>query len=359
MVVPAYKKRLLALYGMALAGAFIVHTLFNYYNPFLFESHVKVMPEMLTIQLGDDAKSIAQTLQDNHIIPSQFWFLNYIILNGWDKQLKYGKYQFLPGDTPVDVAKKIHLGEIVEHRFTIIAGWKFSDLRTKIKALKGIQHTIAKQTNETIAQYLQIDKAFLDGAFFPETYYYTDGEKDIDILKRAHDTMELVFQRELENYQQKILDYSAFTTWTGTLHDKYKVLSLAAIIEKETFVDDEYPIIASVFHNRLLREMRLQADPTVIYAIGDQYKGRIRTKHLRFKSPYNTYTTKGLPPFPIAYASEKAIQAALNPANSNYLYFVAKGDGRAHIFNSSLQEHSKAVDRYWKIIEKRKRRRKN
>lgn len=332
--------------------------LLHHYNPFLFDSRIQDKERGFSIKQGDTAKSITKRLFEQKIIASETWFLIYLSVKGWGTDLKYGKYHFFPGDRPIDIAKKIHLGEVVEYRISIIEGWRFRDLRKKLSQSQFLKNTIEGQSNQQVAERLGIDEAYLDGAFFPNTYHYNEGVTDIEILKRAYDTMNLFFNQALLSYQNRPLSYSAFSTWTKSIQDQYKILSLAAIIEKETFVDEEYPLISSVFHNRLIKDMRLQADPTVIYAQGEDFKGRIRTKHLRFKSPYNTYTTKGLPPFPIAYASGKAIKAAFNPAKTDYIYFVAKGNGREHVFNADLEDHNKAVDKYWKIIESRKKRKK-
>ena len=349
-VVPVYKRRLLALYWVLMSLCFMAHALLNYFNPFLFNSSIEQASVVVSIPEGSNIKQIARSLHEYKAISSPLWFVAYVSLRGWEKELKYGEYQFFKGDTPIDIAAKIQRADVVTHQITVVEGWRFKDLKAHLNKLKTITHTIKEKTDEEIAKILDIPTAFLDGAFLPNTYYYNYGESDINLLRRFRHAMQEVFKQEFNNQQT---EHTAFSTWTHSVQDEYKVLSLAAIIEKEAVTTQEYKIISSVFHNRLLKNMLLQADPTVIYAAGDRYKGVIRKRHLRFKSPYNTYTTKGLPPFPIAYAGVLAIRAAINPVKSDYLYFVAKGDGREHFFNSSLKEHNKMVKRYWNIIEKR------
>jgi UPF0755 protein len=350
---PKYKKRLLSAYFLVLFLSFITNFSIQNYSIFFSSSIISTPSIIVNIKKNSTSKKIAQQLYEEKVIASPFLFSTYIFLKEWGKHLKYGKYEFFQGETIIDIAEKLYRGDIKNHRLTIIEGWKFSDLRKKIAETKYIKHTIQKQTNQEIATIIGIPKEFLDGAFFPDTYHYMDGELDTNLLLQAYTKMKKVYQNEFKNRKQ--LKHSAFTSWTGTVQDQYKVLSLAAIIEKESFIEREYGIISSVFHNRLRKNMLLQADPTVIYAVGNKYQGKIKKKHLRFKSPYNTYTTKGLPPFPIAFSGEKAIRAALNPQKTDYIYFVAKGNGREHHFNSTLLEHNKDVDAYWLRVEAQRR----
>ncbi|MGB2078866.1 MAG: endolytic transglycosylase MltG, partial [Vibrio sp.] len=193
-----------------------------------------------------------------------------------------------------------------------------------------------------IAKALDLPYAKLEGLLLPETYNYTKGMSDLDVLKRAA----VALQTELDvqwNDRQNDLP----------LKSAYEALILASIIEKETAEDSERAKVASVFINRLNIGMKLQTDPTVIYGMGDRYQGNIRRSDLRRATPYNTYVIYGLPPTPIAMVSKKSIQAATHPDKTKYLYFVATGKG-GHVFNTNLKDHNRSVQAYLKVLRSQK-----
>jgi UPF0755 protein len=174
-----------------------------------------------------------------------------------------------------------------------------------------------------------------EGRFYPETYYVSRGVTDIELLTRAYDEMERVLQQEWQQREQGL-----------PLKTPYEALILASIVEKESAIAEERPLIAGLFTNRLRKKMRLQTDPTVIYGI-ENYDGNIRFRDLRKDTPYNTYTRHGLPPTPIALPGREAIHATLHPEKTEYLYFVAYSDGSGrHVFSTNLKDHEKAVDQY-------------
>jgi UPF0755 protein len=181
---------------------------------------------------------------------------------------------------------------------------------------------------------LGFPKLHPEGQFYPDTYHYRLGDSDLMIFRKAFDLMQERVDRAWENRLPEI-----------EIHSRYQALVMASIIEKESGVWEEQPEISGVFNNRLRLDMKLQTDPTVIYGIGDKYKGNITRKHLETDTPYNTYTRKGLPPTPIALPGESAILAAVNPLETESLYFVAKGEGK-HKFSRTLQEHNAAVKKY-------------
>ncbi|WP_428775978.1 endolytic transglycosylase MltG [Vibrio sp.] len=253
-------------------------------------------------------------------------------------QLKAGSYQLQPGMTLKQALEQINSGK--EHQFaiTFVEGSRFSEWQQSLAEAPHLKQTITGQSEAEIAKRLSIDRDKLEGLFLAETYHYTSGTTDLEILQRAHNNLSKILDREWQQKQQKL-----------PLGEPYDALILASIIEKETAVDGERRRIASVFINRLNKRMRLQTDPTVIYGMGDKYDGNIRKRDLRTPTPYNTYVISGLPPTPIAMPGEASIAAALNPEQSSYLYFVASGDG-GHVFSKTLTEHNRAVRAYLKQL---------
>jgi UPF0755 protein len=249
-------------------------------------------------------------------------------------RLHAGEYALPPGITPRELLRKMAAGEVVQHRFTIVDGWTFKQLRLALANEAGLQQTLPGATDEDIAHRVGIDDGKAEGWFLPETYAWIKGESDFDVLKRAHDAM------------RKTLD----KLWPARASDvkvdtPYQTLILASIIERETAQPAERAQIAGVFTRRLKFGMRLQTDPTVIYGMGDSYAGNIRRVDLETDTPYNTYTRDGLPPTPIALPGAVAVEAALHPAPGDALYFVARGDG-SHEFSPTLDAHNRAVQKY-------------
>lgn len=189
---------------------------------------------------------------------------------------------------------------------------------------------------ERLMQTLGSEYKHPEGLFFPDTYFFEKGTTDIALLKTAYDKMKLVLEQEWKDKEQNL-----------PLETPYQALILASIVEKETGASEERAQIAGVFTRRLQKGMLLQTDPTVIYGMGDSYKGNIRSKDLRQATAYNTYVITGLPPTPIAMPGQQAIHAALHPLKGKSLYFVAKGNGEGtHVFSATLREHNNAVNKY-------------
>jgi UPF0755 protein len=249
-------------------------------------------------------------------------------------RLHAGEYALPPGITPRELLRRMSVGEVVQHRFTIVDGWTFRQLRLALAAESGLAQTLPGLADEELARRVGIDDGRPEGWFLPETYAWVKGESDLDVLKRAHTAM------------RKTLD----RLWPARAGDvgldtPYQALILASIVEKETARADERPLIAGVFMRRLKFHMRLQTDPTVIYGLGESYDGNIRRRDLETDTPYNTYTRDGLPPTPIALPGSAALEATLHPAAGDALYFVARGDG-SHEFSPTLDAHNRAVQKY-------------
>lgn len=276
-------------------------------------------------------KNFVTEISQQGILPFPFLFSLYVSLQSHD-QLKAGEYLFPRGSTPLSIWKQVTQGKGFFYRsFTIVPGWSFKQLREELSRTYGLRHLIDKLEEAEIMSGLGAKHQVAEGQFCPETYYYTHGVSDLVILKRSFNLMQLRLNEAWEN-KAAHLPYK----------NPYEALIAASIIEKEGFLDAERPIIAGVLINRLNRDMLLQFDPTVIYGLKERYRGTISKQDLLDDNPYNTYVHKGLPPTPIAMPSLQSLEAALHPQASNYLYFVAKGDG-SHYFSSSLPQHHSAV----------------
>ena len=225
-------------------------------------------------------------------------------------------------------------GDRVRESIAIIPGMTIWQLRALIDAHPALIHQTKGMSSKELLQSLHLSYPSDEGLFFPDTYVFDPDEPDINIYRRSSQAM----QKQLALAWEKIAMQSP-------LKLPYELLILASIVEKETGKSGDRDLVAAVFTNRLNKGMLLQTDPTVIYGIGSNFNGNLRKKDLRKDSPYNTYMHKGLPPTPIAMPSKESLQAAVHPAESGALYFVAKGDGTSH-FSKSLNEHEAAVDRY-------------
>jgi len=222
-------------------------------------------------------------------------------------------------------------GDTKHWQIQFIEGWTFRDMRAALASSERLGQVTADWTDERIMEEMGANGSHPEGRFFPDTYLFTSSETDLDLLRRAFERMEEVLATEWQAKAEN-LPYDS----------PYEALIMASIVERETGAVHEREEVAGVFVRRLEKGMRLQTDPTVIYGMGEKYQGRITRKDLRTHTDYNTYRIDGLPPTPIALPGREAIHAALNPAEGDTLYFVARGDG-THKFSKTLAEHQKAV----------------
>jgi len=251
-------------------------------------------------------------------------------------RLQVGDYAIRHGITPRELLAKLESGKVIQHRFTIVEGWNIRQLRAALNSATPLLHETEKLDDAALMKLLGHEGQHPEGRFLPETYVYSRGDSDVDVLKRAHAAMEKALASTWEARAKDV-----------PLKSAEEALILASIIEKETGLASERPQIAGVFARRLKLGMKLQTDPTVIYGIGSAYDGNIRRRDLLTDTPYNTYTRTGLTPTPIAMPGLDALQAAVNPAEGDALFFVAVGDGSgAHVFSRTLGEHNTAVARY-------------
>jgi UPF0755 protein len=249
-------------------------------------------------------------------------------------RLHAGEYAVPAGTTPRELLTRMAAGDVIQHRFTIVEGWTFRQLRTALAADAGLRQSVTTLSDAEIMLKLGAGGEQAEGRFLPETYTWTRGDTDLDILARAYKAMQRALQ---QSWAQRAAELP--------LDSPYEALILASIVERETGKAEERPAIAGVFARRLKLGMKLQTDPTVIYGLGAGFDGNLRRRDLETDTPYNSYTRSGLPPTPIALPGLAAISAAVQPAPGNDLYFVARGDG-SHEFSPSLEAHNRAVARY-------------
>jgi len=279
-------------------------------------------------------RDIASELQTAGIIRSGLAFRVRARLQGKDTQIKAGEYELSPSMTPRDILDKLVRGDMFHRRVTIREGMNLSEIADAIEKSGIISRLAFEQSlaNPDLLQSEGLTTRSFEGYLFPDTYEFPRGTPGDQIIRVMRAQLEKQWQPEWTQRVQ-ILEMT-----------KHDILTLASIIEKESGNFEEQPVISSVFHNRLKKGMRLQADPTVIYGIKD-FNGNITKRDLMTLTPYNTYMIDGLPPGPIANPGLSAIKAALYPTDTNFLYFVGNGQGK-HVFSESLDKHNDAVNRY-------------
>jgi UPF0755 protein len=291
----------------------------------------------VTIKPHSSLRSVTLQLRRGGVPVTTELFVWMTRLLGLQSQLKSGNYEFKSGVTPYDVLQKLARGDVNEYVATIIEGWTFHRMRSEIDANPALKHDTAGMTDADLLKAIGAQEAptgNAEGLFFPDTYLFDKNTSDLDVYRRAYRLMQLRLDE-------------AWTARAPGLPYKsaYDALTMASIVEKETGKASDRSLVAAVFANRLRLGMPLQTDPTVIYGLGDSYAGRLHKRDLQTDTPYNTYTRTGLPPTPISLPGVASLQAALNPAQTDALYFVSRGDGSS-IFSDTLGDHNKAVDKY-------------
>lgn len=295
---------------------------------------VEGQKQLLSIANGDNYSRLIQRWHEDHKIYFPVLLKLYQKLVVRDS-LKAGVYEIYKGTSVAQVLAMLANADNAQmNRILVIEGTTFKQLKNQLLRDPYVKKTILALPNDQLLKALDIPYVHPEGLFAPDTYFFAKNETDQTILKR-------LYQR-----QQKALD-QAWQNRAPNLPyaNAYEALIMASIIEKETSLDRELNQVSGVFVRRLQMGMRLQTDPTVIYGMGDAYKGNIRKQDLRTPTPYNTYTQAGLPPTPIALPSAKAIDAAMHPDNSQNLYFVATGNG-GHTFSATYEQHQQAVAAY-------------
>lgn len=289
-----------------------------------------------TVVPGSSLRSAAREIAAAGVAVEPWVLIVLARVIGVEASIKAGSYQIARGITLLELLKKLTRGDFTQAELAFIEGWTFAQMRARLDGHPDLRHETAGLPEAEIMRRLGAPGRPAEGGFFPDTYLFAKRSSDLELLARAQRAMQRHLAREWPA-RAAGLPY----------REPYQALILASIIEKETGRDADRSLVAAVFVNRLRRGMPLQTDPSVIYGLGEKFDGNLRQRDLLADTPYNTYTRRGLPPTPIAMPGLAALQAALHPAPSEALYFVARGDGSSE-FSRTLAEHNQAVTRYQK-----------
>jgi UPF0755 protein len=317
---------------LVLSGLTAFYLWSYYHTPASHEAEERIV----ALAPGTTLSQIAAQLAENGLLRHRWMFVLYVRWLAPGPHLQAGEYSLSTSMSPAQIAAILRGGKVRYHTLTIPEGSTIRDIALLVSTL-GLGNAQAVRDlahDTTFITALGLTAPSLEGYLFPETYRVQRGRRERELLALMVQTLQANYTPEMA-LQADRLGFS-----------QHEVLTLASLIEKEARIDDERPLIAAVYHNRLRHGMRLQCDPTVIYALGEQFDGNIRKADLNIDSPYNTYRYAGLPPGPIASAGRRAIEAALAPAAVDYLYFVAIGQDGRHKFSTTLAEHNQAVREY-------------
>lgn len=326
-------KRIIIVAGLAILGSAAGMVWFGVRS--LDEPVHLAEPLRFRVMPGASFGRIAAELKSRGVVRQPRAWVLYARWTGLASGVKAGEYDIQPGITPRELLAKMVSGQVVLHSFTIVDGWRVQDMLGAMRRNPDLIATLPEHVPRLMA-LLGLGDAHAEGQFLPETYRFTAGTTDIEVLRQAHAAL------------TRALD----AAWMGRdpelpLKNSDELLIMASIVEKESGLPRELNKIAGLYLHRFAIGMRLQADPTVIYGLGDRYDGEIRTVDLRTDGPYNTYTRTGLPPTPIALPSAAVIEATAHPEKTDALYFVASADDDgSHVFSPTLEEHNIAVARY-------------
>jgi UPF0755 protein len=329
---PQLKKILTATFLLVLiAGAAAGYTFYRWANaPLRFsQAHLDA-----AVKPRSSLRGVSNQLAHAGVPIEPRLFVALTRVLGLSAQLKAGDYEFQSGITPYEMLQKVARGDVDQYLVTVIDGWNFRQMRAALDSNPAVRHDTAGWSNEALLKALGVTGSNPEGLFYPDTYLFDKGTSDLDLYGRAYRLM-----------QERVAQAWAARAPNLPYRSPYDALIMASLVEKESGQAAEQPMVAAVFVNRLKLHMPLQTDPSVIYGIGPQYSGRLHKKDLQTDNPYNTYTRLGLPPTPIDLPGSAALEAALNPAPSTALYFVARGDGYS-VFSNTLEAHNRAVNKY-------------
>lgn len=288
-------------------------------------------------------QQLAKHLHDRGLVKHPRVMLWMARWHGWEGKLRFGEYQLNSGMSLSELLRNMVRGRgFAKHQITLIEGWTFRQVMEALTADKNIRVTLAGKSPEAIMQLLRSPYKHPEGLFFPDTYIFTWGNTDLDVLRHAYKRMQKYLRKQ---WEQRAADLP--------YESPYEALIVASLVEKETAINEERPRVAGVILRRLEKRMRLQIDPTVLYGLHKSYGEPITKADLKSQTAYNTYQNFGLPPTPIDMPGAASIKAALHPSDEPYLYYVSNGDG-THQFSTTYKKHLVAVKRYRQVEKQRK-----
>ncbi len=292
------------------------------------------LPAEFEIQQGMRLRAAARTIEEAGVAIGRLQFEALARALGRGQDVKAGSYELATAPTPLELLDKLTRGDVTQTDLRFVEGWTFRQVRAALDASPFVRHDTQGLADAQLLQKLGASETHPEGLFFPDTYLFAKGASDLRVLRRAYQAMQRHLAREWEA-RAVSLPYKS----------PYEALTMASIIEKETGQAAERDLIAGALVNRLRIGMLLQVDPTVIYGLGEAFDGNLKKIHLLTDGPYNSYTRAGLPPTPIAAPGLASLRAALRPAKTRALYYVARGDGSS-AFSRTLDEHNRAVRKY-------------
>ncbi len=315
-------------------AAIVTASLFAHKIDRYINSPISNSKDVVEIVVDDGAtfNQVSRSLVESGFITHPLYFKLLAMYEEKTQKIKSGEYRFSSSQSPTQILDDLVQGKIKQYKLTIIEGKRFHDFFQQLQDHPKITRVI--EDIDTIKKQLDIEQDSLEGLFFADTYTFSSGTKDIDLLRQSYYLLRDYLNQEWPHRSEE-----------SFVSSPYEALILASIVEKETSVDSERPVIAGVFISRLKKKMPLQTDPTVIYGLGASFDGNLTRKHLETDNPYNTYTRRGLPPSPIALIGKAAINAVLHPEITGDLYFVSRNDGTHH-FSKTYTEHLTAVRKY-------------
>jgi UPF0755 protein len=289
---------------------------------------------VVNVTKGAGARAAMRSLNQQGVLANPMALQLALRLRGDAHKVRPGTYELKAELTVQTLLNKLVRGEVMLSELRLIEGWTWQQARQAINKHPDLAHDTAQLSDQDLARALGIQEKHPEGWLFPSTYSFSPGSSDLDIYRQAYEQMQKHLAQAWANKAANV-----------PLKTPYDLLTLASIVEKETGLAADRGNVASVFVNRLRINMMLQSDPTTIYGMGERFKGNLRRIDLQTDSAYNTYTRAGLTPTPIALPGLASLNAVANPASSNYLYFVAKGNGASE-FSETLPQHNAAVNRY-------------
>lgn len=313
---------ILIIIGLSTLGFDLYHL---FYRPMPLDN---AKPTIIQLAKSTSASSFVHKLEEQHLIKSPSVLLMFIRTQGLSQQLKAGIYQIKPGESAQQFLYRVVAGDVLIETFHIIEGTTQAQIANKL------EHAPYLTYHSADWQAVASTFASAEGLLLADTYQYVAGSESRDLLNRAHTNLQQFLD---QSWQKRSPDLP--------YNNAYELLIAASIIEKEAALSQERRLIAGVIVNRLRKHMPLQMDPTVIYALGTQFNGKLTREDLQVDSPYNSYRYRGLPPTPIAMVGKDAIDAAAHPEHTEYMYFVARGDG-SHSFSVTYDQQKQAIARY-------------